>query len=153
MAFGSLLGALSRTLPGYMQGERQAVQDNWADLNQYNQVQAGQLNNMWTEATWQPRLDMMYDSAWNSKFNTFGNMLDLNTKWAWHPAAVYQGQAVSQMAPYNAPLQAQLQYQTLLQAMRNLNNPQMLPYMAGIMAQNFPMGMGGATTPYAARGV
>lgn len=148
MAFGSLLGALSRVLPGYMEGNRQAVQDNWRDLNQYNQVQAGQQANAWTEAVWQPRLDMMYDSAWNSKINATGNLMDLGTKFAYWPASIYQGQAISQMAPWTAPIQAQLQYGMLGQAMRNLNNPQMWPYYMNMMNQQFPMGPGGgATTP------
>lgn len=49
--FGSLMTAMARALPGYIQGERLAVEDNWRDLNQYNQAQAGQLNNAFTEAT------------------------------------------------------------------------------------------------------
>lgn len=150
MAFGSLLGALSRTLPGYMEGDRQAVQDNWRDLNQYNQVQAGQLGNMWTEATWLPRLTMATNSAWDSTMNTAGNLMDLGTKYAYWPASLYQGQAVSQMAPWTAPLQAQLQYGTLQQAMRGLSNPEMWPLLMGMMGQQFPMGMSGnAQTPYA----
>ena len=40
-SLGSVVGALGSLLPGYMQGERQAVQDNWADLNYYNKAQAG----------------------------------------------------------------------------------------------------------------
>lgn len=60
--FGSLFGAVGHALPGFIEGERAAVQDNWRDLNQYNQVQAGQLENAWTEATWDPRL-----------FNTWAN--------------------------------------------------------------------------------
>ena len=41
-------------LPGYMNGYRMAIQDNWNDLNQYNQVQSGQLQNLWTEAAMRP---------------------------------------------------------------------------------------------------
>ena len=45
--FFGALGAFSRALPGYVQGERMAVQDNWNDLNQYNKVQSGQIQNAW----------------------------------------------------------------------------------------------------------
>ena len=48
--FFGALGAFSRALPGYVQGERMAVQDNWNDLNQYNKVQSGQIQNAWDEA-------------------------------------------------------------------------------------------------------
>lgn len=59
----NFLGALSSLLPGYIQGRRQAIQDNWQDLQNYNNIQAGQQANAFTEATWQPRLDMFYDNA------------------------------------------------------------------------------------------
>lgn len=53
----NLLGTISqfgRLLPGYIQGERMAVQDNWNDLNQYNQVQRGQIQNAYDEAVFNP---------------------------------------------------------------------------------------------------
>lgn len=54
---GELLqGALSMT-PGYIQGRQQAIKDNWSDLNQFNQVRAGQLGNLFNEAT--------FDDRWN----------------------------------------------------------------------------------------
>lgn len=53
--FGSLATAIGRALPGYVDGERRAIQDNWQDLDNFNKVQAGQLQNAWTEATWEPR--------------------------------------------------------------------------------------------------
>ena len=60
---GGLFQSFGRLLPGYMQGERQAVQDNWNDLNQYNKVQAGQLQNMFDENAMRDRLNMMRDAA------------------------------------------------------------------------------------------
>lgn len=150
MAFGSLLGALSRTLPGYMEGNRQAISDNWRDLNQYNQVQAGQLGNMWTEATWLPRLTRETNNAWDSTMNTTGHLMDLATMYSYWPARLYQGQALSQISPLTASAQAQLTYGMLQQAMRGINNPQMWPYYMGMMGQQFPMGMSGnAQTPAA----
>lgn len=66
--FGSLFTALGRALPGYVEGHRQAVQDNWNDLQQYNQAQAGQLENMFTEATMPTRL---YNARLTAPANTF----------------------------------------------------------------------------------
>lgn len=63
MSFLGALGAVGKLLPGYMQGERQAIQDNWNDLNQYNKAQAGQLQNMFDENAMRDRLNMMHDAA------------------------------------------------------------------------------------------
>lgn len=59
----SFLGALGSLFPGYIQGQRMANQDNWQDLVNWNNVQAGQQFNLFTEATWQPRLDI----AWSNR--------------------------------------------------------------------------------------
>ena len=40
----------------YINGRRQAVADNWQDLSNYNQVLAGQLNNAFNMATFDPRV-------------------------------------------------------------------------------------------------
>ena len=63
---GGLFSAFGRMLPGYVQGERDAVKDNWADLKNYNEVQAGQLDNMFTEDTYDARINIM-DAARDMK--------------------------------------------------------------------------------------
>lgn len=68
--FGSLFSAVGRALPGWIDGERLANEDNWRDLSNYNQVQAGQFDNAWTEATWPYRLD-------NVRMNRDNNALGL----------------------------------------------------------------------------
>lgn len=70
MSFFGVLGSLSRMLPGFVQGERMAVQDNWNDLNQYNKVQAGQIQNAYDEAVFNPRLTREYDLAAASNIGT-----------------------------------------------------------------------------------
>ena len=40
----------------YINGRRQAVADNWQDLSNYNHVLAGQLNNAFNIATFDPRV-------------------------------------------------------------------------------------------------
>lgn len=72
--FGSLFSAVGRALPGWIEGERRANQDNWKDLENYNSVQAGQMQNAWTEDTWQYRLD-------NMRMNRDNNVLGLANNW------------------------------------------------------------------------
>ena len=69
---GGLFQSFGRLLPGYMQGERQAVQDNWMDLNQYNKVQAGQLQNMFDENVMPDRMNMVKDNAMIMSFAISG---------------------------------------------------------------------------------
>lgn len=72
--FGAL-GQVARLLPNYVEGQRQAVQDNWRDLQQYNQVQAGQLTNMATERTLPWYFNMYADMANNSRINAYMNTM------------------------------------------------------------------------------
>lgn len=60
--FGAL-GALGRFLPGYIQGREQAISSNWNDMNQYNQVQAGQLTNAFHELTFPLDYNRSIDNA------------------------------------------------------------------------------------------
>lgn len=72
--FGAL-GQVARLLPNYVEGQRQAVQDNWRDLQQYNQTQLGQLQNMFAERTLPWRINMAGDEAAQSRMMTQMNML------------------------------------------------------------------------------
>ena len=47
----------------YINGRRQAVADNWQDLSNYNQVAAGQLNNAFSMATFDPRVRIAESQA------------------------------------------------------------------------------------------
>ena len=98
MNFG-FLGHLASLLPGYMQGQRLANQDNWQDLMNYNQAQSGQLSNAFTEATWQPRLNV-YRNAWiNDTLQTYGNLADARVKELARPYSETQGAAYGYYAP------------------------------------------------------
>lgn len=66
--------SLGKLLPGYTVGHRQAVQDNWTDLNQYNQVQSGQLDNMWKEDTYDMRYKQMAYDTTDSFMRTLENL-------------------------------------------------------------------------------
>ena len=87
---GGLFQSFGRLLPGYMQGERQAVQDNWTDLNQYNKVQAGQLQNMFDENVMPDRMNMAKDAAIIQNFQRHAAGLDLGYKAAQTPLAYAQ---------------------------------------------------------------
>lgn len=97
----SFLGGLAGLLPGYLNGQRMAVRDNWQDLMNYNQTQAGQLSNMFTEATWQPRIDRFTDDALNSRINLMGNFMDLGAKWYSWPGQLGNAQVYSMYDPWS----------------------------------------------------
>lgn len=48
---------------GYMQGMRAAVQDNWKDLQNYNQVQRGQLENAFSMGSFDPAMRNVWNKA------------------------------------------------------------------------------------------
>jgi hypothetical protein len=108
---GGLFQSFGRLLPGYMQGERQAIQDNWNDLNQYNKVQAGQLQNMFDENVMPDRMQMAKDNAIINNFQRHAAGLDLGYKYAQMPLAYWQ---LGQQTAW-APVMGQMRHQMLMQ--------------------------------------
>ena len=108
MDFGNLFAAIGRALPGFVEGERLAVQDNWNDLNQYNKVQAGQLENAFTEQTFNPRMQIVYDAARNSGLGVLNNRMTTAQNWMLHPALMARNYYASLYAPQNAQLEQQM---------------------------------------------
>lgn len=100
----SFLGGLAGLLPGYLQGQRMANQDNWQDLMNYNQAQSGQLSNMFTGATWQPRINMFRNEWLNSDMNTAGNMMNLRANMLLQPWKEMMASAQTYYAPLTAPI-------------------------------------------------
>lgn len=82
----------------YINGRRQAVADNWQDLSNYNQVAAGQLNNAFNMATFDPRVRSAEATAQMTEQNNATNakLTDQNIA-----LMNYQNQ-------YNVPLQKAL---------------------------------------------
>lgn len=98
----SFLGSLASLLPGYIQGQRMANQDNWQDLMNYNTVKEGQLGNLFNMATWQPRLDM-YRNAWIDSYEqTLGNIMSGQVAQALHPGNMLKAQAETYWSPVTA---------------------------------------------------
>lgn len=108
---GGLFQSFGRLLPGYMQGERQAVQDNWMDLNQYNKVQAGQLQNMFDENAMPDRWQILKDNAMVGNYQRHAAGLDLGYKYMQQPLATFQ---LAQQTAW-APVMGQLRHQMLMQ--------------------------------------
>ena len=102
----NIFGAFGRLLPGYIQGEREAIKDNWNDLNQYNDVQAGQIKNAWNEAAFQPNLTMLQHAVDQSQMNTMGLGMDFLYKAAQFPGQLQLAESYSALGP--AAYQAQL---------------------------------------------
>lgn len=97
----SFLGGLANLLPGYLQGQRMANQDNWQDLMNYNQTMQGQLSNLFTEATWQPRINMFYENALRNNMQLQSDKLDFQQKDMLQPWALALPYAWSAMAGQN----------------------------------------------------
>lgn len=72
----SFLGTIGRMLPGYVNGYRMAIQDNWNDLNQYNNVQRGQITNAFMGESFAPELNMLYDRASVSRMANLNQGID-----------------------------------------------------------------------------
>ena len=64
----------------YINGRRQAVADNWQDLSNYNHILAGQLNNAFNMATFDPRVRSAEATAQITEQNnaTNANLTDQN---------------------------------------------------------------------------
>ena len=126
MSFLGALGAVGRLLPGYMQGERQAIQDNWNDLKNYNAAQAGQLQNMFDENAMKHRLNILQDRAIEEGYQREAMGDDLMVK-NWQLPLVYL-QTGSQIA--NWPIYNQLRHQLTLQQAGMAMNPRLAQQQA-----------------------
>lgn len=99
--FGSIFSAVGRALPGYVEGERMAMEDNWRDLNEYNKVQAGQLQNAWDVATWTPRLTNVRLNTENNAINRERNLMQMGLDTARYP---YEFELNAAMSANRQPL-------------------------------------------------
>lgn len=101
----SFLGGLAGLLPGYLQGQRMAVNDNWNDLMKYNQAQAGQLQNAFTEATFTPAVSSAYADAMRNYSNMWLDVFGATNAAAQQPFQWYNSMMLSAnaqpLAQYN----------------------------------------------------
>ena len=117
---------VGRLLPGYMQGERQAIQDNWNDLNQYNKAQAGQLQNMFDENVMPDRIQIAKDNAMINNYQRWAAGFDLGVKAAQYPLMLGQ---LGMQAGHFFPLQ-QMRWNMLQQQAGMAMNPRLAQQQA-----------------------
>lgn len=81
--FNAIVNGIGRALPNYTQGYRTAIQDNWNDLKNYNDIQQGQISNAFLEDTFPLAYNMYADRANNSRLgamlNTANYLADVPT--------------------------------------------------------------------------
>ena len=106
----SFLASAARLIPGYMDGRRQAIADNWTDLMNYNQVQKGQISNLFDIATFAPDIRRANAAASNAEMGMVQNSLGLAQSMAGFPGQMDYYNAWSMYAPYSAPLYFDNQY-------------------------------------------
>lgn len=97
--FDGFFSSVGQLLPGYLEGQRQAVEDNWNDLNQYNQVQEGQLENLFNEQTMDERLQMMRDARDRAHMSTLNDAMTLELNQAYQPGRLVYGLQFSNFSP------------------------------------------------------
>lgn len=116
MSFGWLGGfasAFGRALPGFVEGDRQANADNWSDLTNFNNVQAGQLKNAYEEATFEPRVgtqNLLYE---NGKLGLYDHSMQTALGIENFPSYLTQARVLGQYAPELAQMQAMQQLYAL----------------------------------------
>lgn len=140
----SFLGSLANLLPGYIEGQRQAVKDNWYDLNQYNQVQAGQIQNAFDEATFADKVRMVNSGAAMNDLSYMNKLWDTQLFGAKMPGMMQQAGLFNQFAGLDFLNDQTLKY---LQTM-------MFPQMVRLGMMQTPNFTGGGTitTPSAVAG-
>ena len=124
MAFlGGIFGSIGQLLPRYMEGQRQAVADNWNDLTQYNQVQEGQLNNLFNMQTFDDRLAMMEDAMYRSGYQRQNDAMTLERNIVLHPGLIRAAQLQGGALPYLQQVMDMAAYTQALRALSGYINP------------------------------
>ena len=134
MAFlGGIFGSIGQLLPGYMEGQRQAVADNWNDLSQYNQIQEGQLNNLFNMQTFDDRLAMMEDAMYRSGYQRQNDAMTLEHNVTLFPGMIRAAQLQSGAMPH---LQQAMDMAAYTQALRSMDM-YMNPWAYGSMMSRY----------------
>lgn len=119
----NFLGAISSLLPGYIQGRRQAIADNWQDLQNYNNIQQGQLSNAFTKVTWQPRLNAFVDNVRLNNLRLLNGYMGTALQAVNFPRQVMQGQLGNMYGPAIDESNYLAQIKAYEQLFRNANSP------------------------------
>ena len=153
MNFLGALGALGSLLPGYVQGREAAIRGNWNDLNQFNQVQAGQLQNAFSELDLPLAYNRDVDAALTSRLGALTNQQQFNEYMVGGPGRLAGARMLNQYTPALTymGIQDQLGNYMQQQSLRQLMNQWSLQAPQGAQT-NSAGGIGGAqqTPPTAA---
>ena len=117
MAF-NFLGGLSSLLPGYVEGREKAIRSNFQDMKDYNQVQQGQVSNLYDIATFSNNVERDNIQTELANLTADRNFADMVLYWMGFPGQMAQQQAFSMSAPFLFPMMygGQInQYRHLLQ--------------------------------------
>lgn len=134
----NIFGAIGSMLPGYVEGQRNAIKDNWDDLQNYNTVQAGQIQNAFDEATFHPRIEMFRDQEVNSRLGRAMNEMTYARQEAMFPWLYQTGLLQAQMSPMLAWYNNAAQMNLLQQMQQN-------PFALAGMMRMGQMGLGDFT--------
>lgn len=99
---GSFIGSMARILPGYVEGFRNAVADNWNDLKSNNAVQEGQINNLFNMATFGNDVDRSNYNTEIARLNHLRGVGDTGLYLAQYPGMLADRMAYSAFAPLNS---------------------------------------------------
>lgn len=102
MAF-NFLGGLSSLLPGYVEGREKAIRSNFQDMNDYNQVQQGQVSNLYDIATFRNNVERDNIQTELADLSADRNFADMVLYWMGFPGQIAQQQSFSMAAPYLFP--------------------------------------------------
>lgn len=140
----SFLSGLANLLPGYIQGRQKAIEDNWNDLNQYNKVQSGQIQNAFNEATFAPRVDMVNTNA------NMGQLGYLNDLWTTQLNQARMPGLMTQVGVQNAFAEPAAYMQMMQQWMPMLYGMQLFPQLMQLDPRT--MGQAATTLPSITQG-
>lgn len=130
----NFLGAFSqigRLLPGFMEGERAAIKDNWQDAINRNNVWHGQLQNLYDEATWDPAVSNAFYTNSILQDNATSSLMNLLTNMAGMRNNMFAAQA-------NTPEFQRLMQQFIINRMSSMMNNEAPMQNTGAPAQRTP---------------
>lgn len=98
MGFG-WLGGLMSLMPGYLEGQRQAIKDNWYDLDMFGKVQQQQDTNAFNEATFAPRVGNQFIGFNDNYYGMLDKGMQTAQAMAAHPGRMTYNRTMSAYSP------------------------------------------------------
>ena len=114
---------LSHMMPYYQTGYQQAINDNWSDLQKDNSIRAGQIQNLYNEAIFNPSVMRQYDNAAISRFNVMNGGIATLANILSSPGQYEMARLYNTWGPKTYVAQQELLQQMLPQLMQQRFNP------------------------------